>query len=113
MLKIQKKEGLASILEAFFTAIIFILAFWGISTTVGLLRLDGSQSVDKLRAAYVAQQVVQDLRAQISAETWNNTTGSLAPDIAYTLDYGNYLVNYYLTDVGTDLRKLDIQVYKQ
>ncbi|MBI5149668.1 MAG: hypothetical protein HZA28_02715 [Candidatus Omnitrophica bacterium] len=118
MLRTLQKNGFASILEVIITSIIFMLAAFGILTTVSMLRPAGQESFREVEAAYQAKNMMDYLRDQIDAATWGDNTGPLATDVMHSQTIGDYTVNWYVTEVnpadypaGLAPRKLSMNVY--
>ena len=116
MLKTLKKKGFASVLEVIVTAVIFMLAAFGIMTTVSMLRPHDLQVSREVEAAYHAKNMMDYLRGQVDAGTWD--TGPLATGVIHSNTIGDYTVNWSLTDVdpaayppGLAPRKLAMNVY--
>ena len=116
MLKILKEKGFASVLEVIVTAVIFMLAAFGIMTTVSMLRPHDLESYRELEAAYHAKNMMDYLRGQVDAGTWD--TGPLATGVTHSNTIGDYTVNWSLTEVdpaayppGLAPRKLAMNVY--
>lgn len=113
MLKGLKNQGFASVVEVIVTSVIFILAAAGILTTISMLRPQGEESARKLQAAYIGKGIIDDLRSQIDARTWNDSGGNFAVGTPYTINSidGVYNVTYFFEDVpGLGLRKLTMNV---
>ncbi len=79
MLKILKKEGFASFVEITIAAIIFIVAGIGIFTTITMFRPQGNDASNKLKAAYLGQYVLDEMRLAVNADLWNVTDPTLNP----------------------------------
>lgn len=116
MLKILKKKGFASVLEVIVTAVIFMLAAFGIMTTVSMLRPHTLEVSREVEAAYHAKNMMDYLRGQVDAATWD--TGLLATGATHSDTIGDYTINWSLTDVnpaayppGLAPRKLTMNVY--
>jgi len=111
MLKILKKEGFSSLVEIIVTALIFLLATFGILTTASILKPESSNSTRRLQAAYMGKQIIDDLRASVDARSWDNAAGPLAVGILKNQTIGDFSINYILTDVaGLNLRKLTMNI---
>jgi Tfp pilus assembly protein PilV len=118
MLRTLRKNGFASVLEVIITSIIFMLAAFGILTTVSMLRPAGQESYREVEASYHAKNMMDYLRDQVNATTWADNTGPLATGVAHSQTIGDYTVNWYLTEVnpgeypaGLAPRKLMMNVY--
>jgi len=117
MLKILKQEGFASIIEVIISSIIFIIAAAGILTAVSTFQSQaGGNTSKRLEAVYAGKQVIDELRSEVDAETWDS--GNLTTGLHSTTVLG-YDVNYYLTDVpsgcaawgGCIARKMTMNIY--
>lgn len=106
MLRHTNKVGLVSMMEAIVTATIFTIAFIGIYMSMSNIHPAGSDSMDKLKAAYVAKGVLDSLHQEVRADTWDS--GSLAVG-NYSLTVNGYSVAYNVADVaGLNLRQVNI-----
>lgn len=118
MLKILKKKGFASVLEVIVTAVIFMLAAFGIMTTVSMLRPHTLEVSREIEASYYAKNMMDYLRGQVDATAWEANTGPLATGITRSNAIGDYTINWSLTEVnpadypaGLAPRKLSMNVY--
>ena len=112
MFKILKKDGFASFVEIVVTAVIFIVAGLGLFTSISMLRPQGADSAKKLEAAYIGKQVIDQLRAQVDARTWNSSLSNLAPNVMHSSVIDGYTVNYFLLDDNSlGIRQLYLNVY--
>ena len=112
MLKnLKNNKGFASFVEVVVTAIIFILAAFGIFTTISMLRPQGDDSAKRLEAAYVGKAAFDQLRSYVHAGIWDNALGPMWPGIVHNLAIGDYNVTYYLTDMPDGTRSIDLNVY--
>src|SRR3990172_3710705 len=75
MSKILNNNGFGSLIEVIITSVIFVIATFGIISTVSMLKPKESDSSKKLEAAYVAKGVLDELRGSVDAASWN-TVGS-------------------------------------
>ncbi len=114
----KNQKAFASVLEVIVTSIVFVIAAYGILTSIAMLRPHGSESYREVQAAYHAKNVMDYLRDQINAATWESNTGLLATGTRHTRTIGNYTINWYLTTVdpttypqGLGPRKLQMNVY--
>ncbi len=118
MLKTLKEKGFASILEVIVTAVIFMLAAFGIMTTVSMIRPHDLQVSREVEAAYHAKNMMDYLRGQVDAAAWTANTGDLATGTIHTKTIGDYTINWYLNQVnpsayptGLAPRKLSMNIY--
>ena len=116
MLKALKQDGFASFVEVVITAVIFMIAAFGIFSAISMLRPHGVESAKKLQAAYVALGVYSTLRGKVDADYWDNASGFLAVNVVHTNTFiniypsGNYQVNWILTDDPLGIRRLEMNV---
>jgi hypothetical protein len=97
MLRDLKKKGFASITEVIVTSIIFVLATAGILTTLSMLRPHGGESSQKIEAAYLGKGIIDDLRKEIDAGTWNSGRLSIGQHNLGPID--GYTVSYTVTQL--------------
>ncbi len=110
MLKNLQKEGFASIVEVIVTAVIFVIASFGIFATISNMRMHGAESTVKLEATYVGKGIIDQLMRELTANVWHSPTSNLAVG-TYNRMEGNYMINYVISDVsGLNLRKLVMNV---
>ncbi|MBF0484042.1 MAG: hypothetical protein HQL25_04990 [Candidatus Omnitrophica bacterium] len=113
MLKILKKDGVASMVEIIITAVIFLVAAVGIISTVSMLRPKATTSSKEIEAIYVAKDVLSKLRSSVDASTWcaaENPTSPLNPGY-YTNTIGNFTVRYTITaNAATSARDINMTV---
>ena len=115
MFKILKQnKAFASFVEIIVTSVIFLLAGLGIFTSISMLRPHGSESAQKLEAAYIGKRVLDQLRGAVDASTWNLASSPLAPNVPHSQNINGYIVNYVLVDMpGLDIRQLFMNIYYQ
>lgn len=118
MLKILKEKGFASVLEVIVTSVIFMLAAFGIMTTVSMLRPHNLEVSREIEAAYHAKNMMDYLRGQVEAAAWEANTGPLSTIGTHTQTIGDYTINWSLSEVnpaaypsGLAPRKLSMNVY--
>ena len=118
MIRIVKKKAFASVLEVIVTAVIFMLAAFGIMTTVSMLRPHNLEVSREIAASYHAKNMMDYLRGQVDAVAWEANTGPLATEVAHSDTIGDYTINWSLTEVnpadypaGLAPRKLSMNVY--
>jgi hypothetical protein len=117
MLKILKEKGFASVLEVIVTAVIFMVAAFGIMTTVSMLRPHNLEVSREIAASYHAKNMMDYLRGQVDAVAWEANTGPLAKG-GHSNAIGDYTINWSLTEVnpadypaGLAPRKMSMNVY--
>lgn len=118
MLKILKEKGFASVLEVIVAAVIFMLAAFGIMTTVSMLRPHNLEVSREIEASYHAKNIMDYLRGQVDAAAWEANTGPLATGVGHSNTIGDYTINWSLTEVdpsayppGLAPRKLSMNIY--
>jgi Tfp pilus assembly protein PilV len=116
MLKGLKDKGFASIVEVIVTAVVFMIASFGILTTISMLRPHGMESYRKLEAAYHAKNMIDTLHLQVDAASWAANTGPLATGMVHTNTVGGYTINWMLVEpggfpAGLAPRKMTMNVY--
>ena len=118
MIRIFKRKAFASILEVIVTAVIFMLAAFGIMTTVSMLRPHNLEVSREIVASYHAKNMMDYLRGQVDATAWEANTGPLATGVIHSNTIGDYTINWYLNEVnpsaypaGLAPRKLSMNVY--
>ena len=113
MFKVLKQDGFASLIEVLVTAVIFVVASLGIFTTISMLRPHGIESAQKLEAAYVGKQVVEELRGKVDARVWDCSLSPIYPGNHGTIVsgmYGVYVVNYSIVNDLVGGRSLSMNV---
>ena len=107
MLRKLKKKGFVSIVEVIVTSVIFILAAFGILSSISKLSPAGVDTSKRLDAAYVGREFIENLRNSVSIYAngirySNKISGGLS----------NYTVNWYLLDnVNSGTRQMFMNVY--
>lgn len=111
MFKLLKQGGFASIMEVIVSSIIFIIAAFGIFSSISMIRPHGAESSKKLEAAYIGREVIDDIRGQVDARTWDQPSSLLATGVNRAETIGDFNVTWRLEDVpGMNLRKLEMKV---
>ena len=107
MLRKLKKKGFVSIVEVIVTSVIFILAAFGILSSISKLSPAGVDTSKRLDAAYVGRKFIENLRNSVTVYASgtrysNKVAGGLS----------NYTVNWYLRDdINTGTRQMFMNVY--
>ena len=109
MLRNLKDKGIASIVEVIVTAVVFVVAAAGILSTVAMFRPQGKEASLKIEAAYIGKGIIDDLRQQVNAEDWNNTTSILWPG-TYNATFGSFNIDYIITEPTSGLRYLTMNI---
>ncbi|OGX37482.1 MAG: hypothetical protein A3C36_06325 [Omnitrophica WOR_2 bacterium RIFCSPHIGHO2_02_FULL_52_10] len=107
-----QKKGFASITEVIVASIIFVLAAAGILSTLSMLRPQGSGSTQKIEAAYLGKGIMDDLRKDVDAATWNNPNSRLAAGVHNLGQSNGYTVSYTVTQLPppSNARRLDMTI---
>lgn len=109
-LKNKREEGFASMIEVIVTSVIFIIAAAGILTTVSMLKPVTTISTKKIEAAYIGKGIMDQLRKEVDAATWNSPASPLAPG-THNVPAGDYNVTYVISEEpGSNLRRLTMNV---
>ena len=116
MLKGLRNKAFASIVEVIVTAVVFMIAAFGILTTISMLRPHGMESYRKVEAAYQAKNMIDTLQTQIDAADWELNQGPLATGVVHTNTVGGYTINWMLVEPpgfppGLAPRKMTMNVY--
>jgi len=112
MLKISKKDGFASFLEVVISAIIFVVAGFGIFVAISSLSPHSQKANLKLKAMYLGKNIAEELYQQVGASSWNceiNTDGDLCPGQTTTY-YGNYRVMKKVGEQPSGARKVELRI---
>ena len=106
----NNNSGFASIIEVVVTAIIFVLAVFGILATTSVMQPQVKDSSKRLLAAYEAKKFLNNLRSGIDQTTWD-LAGSDYTLGAHSKTIGVYTINYTVSAVaGTDVRKINLTI---
>lgn len=112
--KNDKKIGF-TMTEVIIATLIFTLAMAGVFASISELRQPAVESTQEVTAAFVGKRILEDLRSQVSAETWNST-GNLILGSTYTDSFSVSSTTYYTTYTvtsdpdGTSARKVILNV---
>lgn len=104
-------KGIGSLTEVLIASIIFIIAVFGILSSMTMIAPQAEESSDRLKAAYAGKHVLDQLRSQIDADSWNDTSGELSVGTHNRCVDGHF-VEWTVTEIGTDglLRRLEVSV---
>ena len=111
---LYKNRSGFSVVEVIVAAVIFGIAAAGIFATISALREPAEQSDDRVAAAYAGKEILEELRGQIDASTWNTGnislgthTGSKTLNVTY-----NYTYTVSEVDPGNPLspRKVNLDI---
>lgn len=108
MLRDLSKVGFASIVEVIVTSVIFILATAGILTTISMLQPHAVDSSRKVEAAYVAKGVMDQLRHEVDATSFD--VGDLAVGTHPMGMFGDFNVTYAITEPDPGVRFMNMTV---
>ena len=111
---VQSKQGF-TLMEVVISVILFGLAMAGVFTSISQLRQPAVESTEEVTAAFLGKRVLDDLRTQVTAETWNGTTSLLYPGNTYTNSFSingkTYTTTYYVeNDTSTSARKVTMNI---
>jgi len=67
-----------SITEAMTAAIVFVIAATGVFATLGNIKKPSARTDRSLTAAYLGQQVLEDMRTNVDAGTWDNANSEMS-----------------------------------
>ncbi len=115
----NKRTGF-TIIEVVIAAAIFTLAITGILSSISLMRQPAVESTQEVTAAFIGKQFLDDLRGQVSAQTWNGTDSLLRVGNTYTnqvtVTTGSVSTTYNIVYTvendpdGTSARKVTLNV---
>lgn len=109
-LRNKEEEGFASMIEVIVTTVVFIIAAAGILTTVSMLKPSTTISTKRIEAAYIGKGIIDQLRKEVDATTWDNATGPLAPG-TYNFPSGGYNITYVISEEpSSSLRRLTMNI---
>ncbi len=72
------RRGGFSIAEAVIAAIVFVIAVTGVLATIGNIKKPSARTDRSLTAAYVGQQVLEAMRTNVDAGTWDDPGSPLS-----------------------------------
>ena len=103
---------MASMLEVLVTSVIFIIAAFGIFSAISSMRVKGRDAEKRLIAAYHAKGKMEELRGQVDARMWDNSTSPLAPGQQFSeTTSDDYTVTWSVVeDPQTQAREVTINV---
>lgn len=111
MLRIHRQHGFASLVEVIVTAMIFLLAAFGIFASISMLRPQGQDVARRLEAAYIGRSILEELRGEVDARTWNST-GSLIYPGQYSRPVGDYTVFWTISEVpNLGIREVTMNIF--
>ena len=104
-----------TITEVIVAAVIFTIAMAGIFTSISNLRQPAAESSQEVTAAFIGKKILDNLRTQVSAQTWNGVDGLLSLGThSNSVTVGNmiYDVMYNVENdpAGTGARRVTLNV---
>ena len=103
-------KGMASMMEILVASFIFLVAVFGVVSSISLLNPHSTSASKRLQAAYLAKDILDELRGKITATSWNDAGGDLAVG-SHTRTVGSFTVTWTVTDAaGGTLRQITIAV---
>ncbi len=116
LLSQRNKRKAFTMTEVVIATLIFALAMAGVFSTIANLRQPSIESTQEVTAAFIGKRILDDLRKDVSAETWN--TGKLVngttygPFSAAVVDGQTYTYTYAVENDpnGTTARKVTLNV---
>lgn len=76
--KSKNNQSGFTLTELVVSAMIFSLSVAGLLATVSSLNRPSADSFEDVQAAYLGQEVLEDLKKEIDASVWDETTSNLA-----------------------------------
>ncbi len=115
--KLHQKTRLKAftLTEVVIATVIFSLAMAGVFASISNLRQPAVESSQEVTAAFIGKKILNDLRSEVSAPTWN-TTGNLTlgphgPLTAINVGGIDYTPTYIVeADPGTNARKVTLNI---
>ena len=110
----QNKTTGFTIAEVVIATMIFTLAMAGVFATISQLRQPAVASSQQVTAAFIGKKILDDLRSEVSATTWNS--GLLTPGNTYmnqvTVGTITYNATYTVQNDpnGTNARQVTLNV---
>lgn len=111
-----KNKKAVSLIEVTIGALIFSISAAGLFSVFRAQRFATEQTENRLEAAYVARQVLEDLRTKVDPQTWNTGALTLGAHTLPPIPSSNPLVTYNVTynvtepEAGVDIRRVDLTV---
>ena len=104
-----------SLVEAMVASVIFSIAVVGVFSSLAAIKNPVKNSDKSLAAAFCGQQVLENLRASVSADTWSQGTSKLKIANGMTVTplpsaCSGFTVTYDVTDAGNGARKVQLNV---
>lgn len=114
----RRQETAFTITEVVVSALIFAIATAGIMATASSMRKPAVESSEDVAAAFLAKRILDGLRSQLAAGTWNQVGGNFDTSVSnhvlnpITLD-GTVYTPWYTIETdpqGTQARKVNLTV---
>lgn len=103
-----------TITEVVVAAVIFTIAMAGIFTSISYLRQPAVESSEEVTAAFIGKKILDDLRSQVSAQTWADNSLLSIGDHNTSVTVGNieYQITYTVEPDpgGTGARRVTMNV---
>lgn len=100
--------------EIIIATLVFSLATAGILATLSALSRPAAESAQDTQAAFLAQEIIEDLRSQVTADAWNDPSGSFVSGDSYSQtisrDGHDYVVLYNVANDFTGAKEINVTV---
>jgi Tfp pilus assembly protein PilV len=70
--RLNRCHGFASIVEVVIASVIFVVAAFGILTSVSAMRPEATISSERIQAVLAARGALEELRRSLSPDVWNS-----------------------------------------
>lgn len=114
-MRINNKNGI-SLVEVIVAAVIFVIAAFGMFSTLSMMRVSSDATDERLQAAYFGRQILEELRAKVDQRAFCATTGDFINDLSvgvhnYPDPGGQFTSQYNVTeDPITHVRRVDLTI---
>mgnify|MGYP001560205604 CR=1 FL=1 len=103
-------KGLASMMEILGASFVFLIAVFGVVSSISLLTPHSSSAAKRLQAAYLAKDILDELRGQITSTSWADAGSDLAVG-THERTVGDFTVTWTVADVaGGAARQITVEV---
>ncbi len=103
-------KGMASMMEVLVASFVFLIAVFGIVSSISLLNPHSSDAAKRLQAAYLAKNLLEELRGIITPTSWSDSGSDLAAG-SHSTTVGDYTVQWTVASAANDtVRQITIQV---
>ncbi|HSA31039.1 MAG TPA: prepilin-type N-terminal cleavage/methylation domain-containing protein [Candidatus Omnitrophota bacterium] len=103
-----------SMVEVIVATLIFAMATAGILATLSALSRPAAESTREVQAAFIAQDIIESLRGQITTEAWVDPAGNFVNGGSYSKtivkDDMPFLVVYNVTNDFTGAKEITVNV---